>query len=73
MLPALIGLMAVGLVLLAGGTVLVIVGSRGAGPAAEPLPAAAGGVAGAGAPAPGGADRTGRRGAAAGRAVPAAC
>ena len=39
LLPALIGLIALGLVLLAGGAVLVILGSRGQAPAAEPLPA----------------------------------
>jgi hypothetical protein len=37
LLPAIIGLLAVGLVLLAGGTVLVVFGSRGAAPAAEPV------------------------------------
>jgi uncharacterized protein DUF4389 len=36
LLPAIIGVLAVGLVLLAGGTVLVVVGSRGAPRAAEP-------------------------------------
>jgi hypothetical protein len=41
LLPALIGLLALGLVLLAGGTVLIIVASRGQGRRAEPLPAAA--------------------------------
>ena len=38
LLPAIIGMLAAGLVLLAGGTLLVIFGSRGAAPAAEPLP-----------------------------------
>jgi hypothetical protein len=39
LLPALIGLLALGLVLLAGGTVLVIFGSRGLTQTTEPLPA----------------------------------
>ena len=39
LLPALIGLLALGLVLLAGGTLLVIFGSRGQAQPAEPLPA----------------------------------
>jgi Domain of unknown function (DUF4389) len=39
LLPALIGLMALGLVLLAGGTVLIIVASRGQDRRAEPVPA----------------------------------
>ena len=47
LLPALIGLIAGGLVLLAGGTVLVIVGSRGSARPAEPRPRTAIGLAGA--------------------------
>ena len=39
LLPALIGLLALGLVLLAGGTALVIFASRGQAQPAEPLPA----------------------------------
>ncbi len=39
LLPALIGLLALGLVLLVGGAVLVILGSRGLAQPAEPLPA----------------------------------
>jgi Domain of unknown function (DUF4389) len=38
LLPAIIGLLAAGVVLLAGGTLLVIFGSRGAARAAEPAP-----------------------------------